>query len=199
FAMHVLAWAQMDGASMPERRDVLLERVRNWMQHYPYFFAADGATVEYGRSLSYKFSRLGAPLWAYKLGAWPHSAGMLKRLVGRHLRWYVDHGAVRADGTLRQALTVTGSEEIMERYISTGASYWAMQAFSGLWSLADDDPFWTAEEEPLPIEQGDFLKVFPQPGWVLAGRDGEVTQFNAGSWYAGSNNKYMKLVYSTRN
>ena len=108
--MHVLAWAQMDGASIPERRDVLLDRVRAWMQHYPYFFAADGATCEYGRSLAYKFSRLGAPLWAYKLGAWPHSAGMLKRLVGRHLRWYVDRGAVRADGTLRQSLTVTGSD-----------------------------------------------------------------------------------------
>ncbi|MBI1258386.1 MAG: DUF2264 domain-containing protein [Chloroflexi bacterium] len=199
FAIHVLAWSQMDGASMPERRDVLLERVRAWMRHYPYFFSADGATCEYGRSLAYKFSRLGAPLWAYKLGAWPHSAGMLKRLVGKHLRWYVNRGAIRADGTLRQSLTVTGSDEIMERYISTGAPYWAMQAFSGLWSLRDDDPFWTAEEEPLPAEKGDFVKVFPQPGWVLAGHGGQVQQFSAGSGYASSNNKYMKLVYSTRN
>ncbi|MFN8447192.1 MAG: DUF2264 domain-containing protein [Anaerolineae bacterium] len=151
FAMHVMAWAQMDGASMPARRDELLDRVRAWMRHFPYFFAADGSTVEYGRSLAYKFCRLGAPLWAYKLGIWDHPVGMLRRLVGRHLRWYVDRGAVRADGTLRQSLTASGSPDIIERYISTGATYWAMQAFSGLWSLPDDDPFWTAEETPLPL------------------------------------------------
>lgn len=198
FAMHVMAWAVMDGDSKPERCDELLERVRAWMHHVPYFFAADGATVEYGRSLAYKFCRLGAPLWAYRLGVWPHSAGMLKRLVGRHLRWYVDRGAVRPDGTLRQSLTTSGSPEVIERYISTGATYWAMQAFSGLWSLPDDDPFWMVEEEPLPAEQGDFIKAFPQPGWVLTSRQGHVQQFNAGTVKPGYGNKYAKLVYSSR-
>ena len=196
FASHVLAWAQVDTVSL--RRVELLERVRLWMEKYPYFFAANGAYNEFGRSLAYKFSRLGAPLWAYKLGVWPHSAGMLKRLVGRHLRWYVDRGAVRADGTLRQSLTAGGSVEICESYISTGATYWAMQAFGGLWSLPDDDPFWEAEEEPLPVEAGDYVKVYPQPGWVLSATNGEVQRFNAGSVKTPDYGaKYSKLVYST--
>lgn len=198
FGMHVMAWSEMDGDSLPERRDELLHRVEAWMNHYPYFFAGDGATVEYGRSLAYKFCRLGAPLWAYKLGLWKHPVGMLKRLVAKHLRWYVDRGAVRADGTLRQEVTSTGSPEVIERYISTGATYWAIQAFSGLWALPDDDPFWTAEEEPLPAEQSDFVKVFAQPGWVLSAKDGHVQQFNAGSVHPGYGNKYAKLVYSSR-
>ncbi|MBZ0298899.1 MAG: DUF2264 domain-containing protein [Anaerolineae bacterium] len=199
FGSHVLAWAQVDGAAQPGRRDELLERVRQWMRNYPYFFAANGAYSEFGRSLSYKFARLGTPLWAYKLGVWPHSAGMLKRLVGRHLRWYVDRGAVRADGTLCQSLTETGSVEIAETYISTGATYWAMQAFGGLWNLADDDPFWEAEEEPLPAEAGDYVKVFPQPGWVVTATDGAVQRFNGGSIRAhGYGAKYAKLVYSTQ-
>ena len=199
FAMHVMAWAQMDGETVPERRDELLERVRAWMQHYPYFFAADGAYCEFGRSAAYKFCRLGAPIWAYKLGIWPHSPGMLKRLVSKHMRWYVDRGAVRTDGTLRQTLTATGSPEIIERYISTGAPYWAMQAFSGLWALLDDDPFWQVEEELLPSEQGDYTKVFPQPGWVVTATDGHVQRFNAGSVKRGYGGKYAKFVYSTRN
>jgi hypothetical protein len=198
FAMHVMAWAQMDRASMPQRRDELLGRVRAWMVHYPYFFSADGGFNEFGRSLAYKFSRLGAPIWAYKLGLWPYSAGMLKRLVGKHLRWYVDRGALRPDGTLRQSLTATGSPEIIERYISTGATYWAMQAFSGLWALADDDAFWTAEEEPLPAEAADFTKVYPEPGWIVTARGGHVQRFNAGSVKPGYGGKYSKLVYSTR-
>jgi hypothetical protein len=199
FAMHVMAWAQMDGNTAPERRDELLERVRAWMQHYPHFFAADGAYCEFGRSGAYKFCRLGAPIWAYRLGIWTHSPGMLKRLVGKHLRWYIDRGAVRPDGTLRQTLTATGSPEIIERYISTGATYWAMQAFSGLWALPDDDPFWQAEEELLPAEQGDFTKVFAQPGWVVTAKDGHVQRFNAGSVKRGYGGKYAKFVYSTRN
>ena len=197
FGTHVLAWAQCDGADRPERRDTLLERVRQQMRHLPYFFAADGAYTEYGRSLAYKFARLGAPLWAYKSGAWPHSAGMLRRLVGRHLRWYVDRGALRPDGTLRQALTAEGSIEIREPYIATGSPYWAMLAFGALWSLPDGDPFWSAAEEPLPVEEDDFVRVFPQPGWVLAGTQasGAVQRFNAGSQHYPA--KYGKFVYAT--
>ena len=199
FASHVMAWAQVDGESDPTRRTELLGRVREWMQNYPDFFSASGAYSEFGRSLAYKFSRLGVPLWAHKLGIWPHRVGMLKRLVGRHLRWYVDRGAVRADGTLRQSLTAGGSVEICEQYISTGATYWAMQAFGGLWSLPDDDSFWKAEEEPLPSEQEDLVKVFQQPGWVVTSTNGEVQRFNAGSVKDpdGYGQKYSKFMYGT--
>ena len=197
FGSHVLAWAQVDGENSLERRDELLERIRLHMHELPYFFASDGAYTEFGRSLAYKFARLGAPLWAYKMGVWDHSVGMLRRLVGQHLRWYVDRGAIRNDGTLSQSLTATGSPEICERYISTGATYWAMQAFGGLWSLPDDDPFWSAEEEALPAEVSNFTKVYHQPGWVLKANAGEVQRFNAGS-LKGVDAKYAKFVYSTQ-
>jgi hypothetical protein len=197
FGTHTLAWIMCDGHTQPRRRDELLERVRRSMEHFPYLFAANGAYSEYGRSLAYKFARLGAPLWAYRLGAWPHEPGLLRRLVGRHLRWYVDRGALRADGTLRQSLTATGSQEIRESYIATGSTYWAMLAFGALWSLPDDDPFWKAQEQPLPVEQGDFTRVFPQPGWVVVGTQssGAVQRFNARS--GGTSAKYGKFVYAT--
>lgn len=197
FGSHVLAWAQVDGDTMPERRDELLERIRLLMLEYPYFFAANGAYTEFGRSLAYKFSRLGAPLWAYKMGVWSHSTGMLRRLVGRHLRWYIDRGAIRNDGTLMQSLTANGSPEIVERYISTGATYWAMQAFGGLWSLTDNDPFWTTDEAPLPAEIEDFTRVYAHPGWILKAKNGDVQRFNAGSM-KGVDAKYAKFVYGTQ-
>ena len=216
FGTHVLALALLDGRQKADGRrqtaegqqtvspwslapdpSPLLERTRLVLRHYPYFFAADGGYTEYGRSLSYKFARLGVALWAYRLGLWPHPVGMLRRLVGRHLRWYVDRGAVRPDGTLRQSLTVEGSAAVREPYIATGSTYWAMLAFAGLWSLPDADPFWTTDEEPLPVEQGDFVRVFPQPGWVVAGTQatGTVQRFNAGSHKYPA--KYSKLVYTT--
>lgn len=181
FASHVLLWAELDSRADPARVAVLRDRVRQLMEHLPWFFAADGAYPEYGRSLAYAFARLGAPLWAYRAGVWPHDPGLLRRLVGRHLRWYLDRGKIRADGTLRQALTTTGSDAIREPYISTGATYWAMQAFDALWNLPDDDPFWTVGEAPLPVETGDFVRVLPEPGWLLVGdrRTGAIHRFSA--------------------
>ena len=198
FATHVLAWDACDGHTQPGRRERLLERVRLGMERLPFFFGADGAYSEHGRSLSYKFARLGAPLMAYRAGCWPHSPGLLRRLVGRHLRWYVDRGAVRADGTLRQELTAGGNPAVRETYISTGATYWAMLAFAGLWALPDDDPLWSAPEEPLPVERGDFVRVFQQPGWLLTGTQasGQVQRYNAGATghYPA---KYDKFVYAS--
>jgi len=197
FASHSLAWIEIEGDRVPERAAELRARVRLLMEHVPLFFAADGAYPEYGRSGAYKFARLGAPLWAYRHGAWPHSAGLLRSIVERHLRWYLRRGAVRADGTLRQALTATGSAAIRETYISTGAPYWAMQLFAGLWSLAGDDPFWSAGPEPLPIEGGDLHRVLTEPGWILNGttESGQIHRFPAhvSSYPA----KYAKFVYST--
>lgn len=200
FAYHVLCWADLERTEHQARRDELLARVRALMEHVPYFYAADGNYAHYGRSQIYKFSRLGALLLAYRLGVWPHPAGMLKRLVGRHLRWYVDRGAVNASGALIQPLTGQGSPEIGDPYNATGSQYWAMQAFGALWSLPDDDPFWTVGEQPLPVEQGDFVRVLPQPGWVLVGTQagGEVQRFVAGSSHTPpSAARYDKFVYAT--
>lgn len=123
FASHALAWIDIEGRQHPDRAAELRQRVGLLMGHVPHFFAANGAYPEYGRSGAYKFARLGALLWAYRQGAWPHSAGLLRTIVERHLHWYLRRGAMRADGSLRQALTSTGSEAIRETYISTGATY----------------------------------------------------------------------------
>jgi len=66
-----------------------------------------------------------------------------------------------------------------------------------LWALADDDPFWTDAEAPLPVEQGDFTRILPEPGWVLAGSkaSGNVTRFSAKSSKIPA--KYGKFHYST--
>jgi hypothetical protein len=196
FASHVLALAQLEETRSGRMTD-LLERVRLQMRHVPYFFGVDGSYTEYGRSLSYAFARLGAMVWAYQAGAWPHSTGMLKRLAGRHLRWYIDRGKIRSDGTLLQGLTGEGSPAIRETYISTGATYWAMQAFGAFWSLPDDDPFWTVEEEPLPVESGDFVRVMPEPGFVVVGKrvTGQVLRYTSKSHHYRA--KYGKFVYST--
>src|SRR5690606_18720002 len=58
FGTHEMFWMQMDGGNADHVRQIS-QRLRERLDDYPYFFAANGAYTEYGRSLSYKFARLG--------------------------------------------------------------------------------------------------------------------------------------------
>lgn len=203
FGTHELWWDQMDGKADPARSARLRERLRGRLEDYPYFFASDGSISEFGRSLSYKFGRLGCPIQAYQMGLWPHSAGMLKRLVRLHLRHYDAQGAIdRTTHTVRQELSEFGNPAVREDYIDTGHPYWCMHAFTALWQLAEDDPFWTCAEEPLPVESGDFSRLIAAPGWILQGtkKSGQVDRHNLGSRHgeeAPYRAKYSKLVYGS--
>lgn len=198
----LMAWQMIGDADYPNPRFV--KSLKPSFEDFPYLFSGDGNYARWGRSLMYKFCRLVAPLWGYHMGIWPHSVGMLRRLTGAHLRWYVDRGAIRPDGLLEQTLTSTGSEYVFETYNASNSQYWAMMAFSALWTIADDDPFWTSdEEELLPLEEGDYTRVLKSAGQVLDGRQNSnnVRRYigfirpGAGTVYA---QKYGKYVYESR-
>lgn len=198
FGTHSCMALQLDAVGGPDRR----ERVRGWLQQrleaFPFFFAADGSYPEFGRSLSYKFARLGFPLLGYQLGLWPHGPGMLKRLVRLHLSHYDNLGAIdRHTDVVRQTLSEFGHPDVRERYIDTGHPYWCMQPFWALWQLPDDDPLWTVPEEPLPVERADFRRVVAPAGWILTGENasGQVQRHTIGSHAGGA--KYGKFLYGS--
>jgi hypothetical protein len=202
FGFHELAWLQMDGSTNATQAQTVGRRVRRRLEDWAFFFGADGSYSEYGRSLSYKFARLGCPILAHKLGLWPHPPGLLKRIVRRHLEHYDNLGAVdRATDTVRQTLSEFGHAGVRERYINTGHPYWCMQAFAAMWQLGDDDPLWSAEESPLPVESGDFSRTIRAPGWILTGcrRTGQVQRHSLGSRHGQGQYaaKYAKFLYST--
>jgi len=191
FAFHYLALRELGF-----ERAGLTAAVRRQMQDFPFFFASDGAYPEFGRSMLYRWARLGAPLMAYRQGLWPHSVGVLKRVVERHYRWYRERGVLSDEGALVQSVTAMGDIRTLDAYSGVGSAYNAMQFFAALWDLPDNDPFWTCEGEPLPVDHGDFRRVIQGPGWLLVGRGGHVDRFNAGS--RKSPLKYGKFCYSTR-
>ena len=67
--------------------------------------------------------------------------------------------------------------------------------------IKPSDPFWTAPEEPLPVEKGDFVEKFDGPKFLLSGtkRTGEVR------WVMSQNaakrepyrDKYSKFTWSS--
>lgn len=212
WALHLypILWQRMGGAARdPARCARFAARTRRFLADFAHLFGADGAPLFQGRSLLYRFAAAAAP-WAGALaGATPLAPGATRRLASGALRYFLARGAVR-DGVL----TMGWHDEFLplaQSYSGPASPYWASKGFLGL-LLPPDDPVWTACEEPLPVEQGDFVRALPAPGWLAAGThsDGIVRVYNHGSdhfpalaWAlsepgAGPDDAlYRKLAYST--
>ncbi|NJP94283.1 DUF2264 domain-containing protein [Nonomuraea sp. FMUSA5-5] len=181
WALHLYPslWARMSGDTA--RQDLYAGRLRRFLEQYQHFFAADGAPVHQGRSLTYRFATV-APLWLGALtGASPLPPGRTRRIADRVLRHFADHGAPDERGLLtlgwyHEFLPVTQS------YSGPASPYWASKAFLGL-LLPPDHPAWTAPEEPAPVELADQTLTIPAPGWLLhtTSADGIVRLVNHGT------------------
>ena len=201
FASHFLYWNALLGPRYPEWQKKFTERLARYLETAPYFFAGHGGHVLYGRSLIYRWGVLTPLVLAYQQKLWPHSPGLLRRIVQRNILWQADLGGFDAQaGKLRESYTPAGTTDIRESYIDGGHPYWGMQAFA-FWAIPDSDPFWTAPEEPLPIEKSDYGMAVPEAGLLLVGTkaSGQVRIYNGLSTRADAHyrDKYNKLVYSS--
>ena len=194
FASHYLYWRKITGTPS----QAFDARLRAFLRRTPLFFGANGSHVLYGRSLIYRWAVLTPLVLAYSQGLWPHSPGLLRAIVRRNLEYFWSRGAYDPKtGRLLESLTPAGSRAVCEPYIDNGHPYWCMQAFA-FFLIPRNDPFWTAPEEPLPVEAVDFDERFEGAKMRLTGnaRTGEVR------WYQGSlaphyHDKYGKVAYST--
>jgi hypothetical protein len=164
---HTLMWCRIDGDLHDQSRAaVYRERVYRFLEQYRLLFAADGAPLYHGRSLTYRFA-VAAPLWAGALvGATPLTPGETRRVASGALRHFLDRGAVR-DGRL----TLGWYDEFLpmiQRYSGHGSPYWASKGFCGL-LFPPDHPVWTAKEEPMAVEKSDFRVAMPAPGFLVCG------------------------------
>ena len=103
-------------------------------------------------------------------------------------------------GKLRESFSRDGTPAAREPYIDNGHPYWTMLGFA-FYGIKPDDSFWTAPDEQLPVEKGDFVEKFDGPKFLLSGnqRTGEV------KWVMAQNSakrepyrdKYSKFSWSS--
>ena len=173
--------------------------VKAFAHHFLHWFAADGAALPFGRSLTYRFAQ-GAFWGALALAdveALPW--GVVKGLLLRHLRWWLRQPILSESGLLTVGYGYPNLN-LAEEYNGPGSPYCAMKAFLPL-ALPETHPFWQAPELPLP----DLPEIVPQaqPGFVIC-RDRQrdhVVALAAGQ-PAGPGprhgaEKYAKFCYST--
>ncbi|GAB2951286.1 DUF2264 domain-containing protein [Nonomuraea fastidiosa] len=200
-----LLWAEM-AAGSPEaesRRPVYLRRLERYLQDAVHLVGADGSPLIQGRSLTYRFAAA-VPFWTgARYGLDTPSPGLLRRAASGIARHFVSHGAPGDDGLL--TLGWHGPwRPIAQSYSGPGSPYWASKGLFGL-TLPADHPVWTAVEEPLPVERGDYGRVLPAPGWLVSGTraDGVVRVVNHGTDHSHPGSHltdsplYARLGYST--
>jgi hypothetical protein len=183
-------------------------RLRRYLADAAHLVGGDGAPLFQGRSLTYRFAALAPFLVGALFDATPLAPGLTRRIASGMLRYFLDAGCLREDGTL--SIGWHGEfTDIRQLYSGPGSPYWASKGFAGL-LLPPDGPVWQATEEPLPVERGDFTRVARAPGWVISGTsaDGIVRIANHGTDHASSEEDtdlhksyepfYRRWSYATR-
>jgi hypothetical protein len=181
FGNFPLIWSGIIGERYPEWDAKFKERARLFLEKAPYFYAADGSQPWFGRSLLYRWAALSPLLLGYRQGVWPHSPGLLRRIVRKNLEYHWKLGAFDSvTQKLRETFSAEGTPAVRDFYIDNGSPYWATLGML-MYQIPASDPFWTAPEEPLPVEKGDFEVRFEGPRMKVLGRreTGEVRWIQA--------------------
>ena len=134
----------------------------------------------------------------------PLTWGIVKGLQLRNIRYWSQTvpGAWNADGSLTIGYNYP-NHNMTENYNSPGSPYWCCKSFVTL-SLPETHPFWTAEEEELPLSlggEGEMTKVLEYPLHIATRLGGHTYVLSSGQQcsYAlkQSAAKYGKFAYSS--
>ncbi|QOV34741.1 DUF2264 domain-containing protein [Streptomyces ferrugineus] len=172
-------------------------RLSRHLDDYARLFGGDGAPMHQGRSLTYRFATT-APLWLGALtGRTPLPPGETRRLASGALKYFLERGAVDANGLL--TLGWHGPDEsVLQGYSGPASPYWASKGFLALLLPAEHE-VWTATEEPGPAERADAITPIAAPNWLVQSTrsDGLVRLHNHGSEDVRYDPYYTRLAYST--
>jgi hypothetical protein len=203
FILHpeLLFWAMHEGQRDPERAERIIRRARAYLHHIQYMFAANGSAVAFGRSLTYRTAVLAPLPLAIQAGVSPLPPGRARRLLSANLAYHMNgdpsstNAMINGDDLI--GIGYLGSKtNVRDPYISVGSPYFASRILQVL-ALPPDHEFWTAKEEPLPVDEGPFEHAMPGPGLTSfsLGGDEPVNLWNGGNQKNAP--AYSKLNYST--
>ncbi|KAH6611855.1 hypothetical protein C7974DRAFT_429290 [Boeremia exigua] len=136
-----------------ERSARYKEQARDFAKSYWRYFGPSGAAIPFGRSMTYRFAF--AAFWAavvvaeVDLPAPLDDLGIVKGLLGRHLRWWAQKPHIfNTDGTLNIGYTYPNMY-LAEDYNSPQSVYWCFKSLIVL-GIPEDHAFWSCGELPYP-------------------------------------------------
>lgn len=203
FVIHpqLLAWRHTRDAldaRHDDRATRLLVRTRSFLGHLPYLMDERGAVAPIGRSLAYRSAVMAALVTSIVGNENIVEPGLARRMVSGNLRHHLEAGMFDADSVLTRGYH--GEQpDVLESYVRPGSQYFFSLALGAL-ALAPDHPFWTAQELPLPADEGDFVHAIPAVGWMIdhdrAGGGLVLHNTLAASGRSEHHERYRKLAYA---
>lgn len=199
FAIHFysLFYVKVMEAEDEGRCRVYRQRAELFAKQFIYWFDEDGGALPYGRSLTYRFSQVSFFSACLMAGVEPFDVGVMKGLIVRHLRWWLDKPIFDRDDILTIGY---GYPNLVmgERYNGPGSAYWALKTFAFL-MLPDEHPFFHAGAEELP--ELCSQKALPYADMLIHRYRHHVTAFVPGSYspygHGQTPAKYGKFAYDT--
>lgn len=200
FHFYGLIYATLNAQDDPVRAATLRERAGLFAKDFIYLSAADGASVPFGRSLTYRFAMVAFWSSVAFAGLDVFSPGVVKGLILRHLRWWLEQPIFDRDGILTLGFAYPNLA-MCEDYNSPGSPYWALKVFL-IMALPADSDFWQAQELPLPelapvhaiVPAQQILQHHENSQHVVMLTSGQLELNN----YVNTEAKYTKFAYSTR-
>ncbi|MFP5596693.1 DUF2264 domain-containing protein [Kluyvera sp. 142486] len=200
FHFYGLIYATLNADDDPARAATLRERACLFAKDFIYLSAADGASVPFGRSLTYRFAMVAFWSGVAFAGLDVFSPGIVKGIILRHLRWWLDQPIFDRDGILTLGFAYPNLA-MCEDYNSPGSPYWALKVFL-IMALPETHAFWQAEEMPLPnlapvhviVPAQQILQHSENSQHVVMLTSGQLELNN----YVNTEAKYTKFAYSTR-
>ena len=199
FAMHYygLIYARVMEQEDPLRSETYKQRAVQFAQTFKDWFSIEGASIPFGRSLTYRFAQ--SAFWSALVFADVEALpwGQIKSLVLSNLRYWLRLPIFSTEGILTIGYAYQNLN-MAEGYNAPGSPYWAFKTLL-LLGIKEDHPFWQTEEEaPIFLE-----KSVQHSARMIICHDSsnrEVQAFTSGQRsheHAHAEAKYEKFVYST--
>lgn len=193
-----LLYAKFMEKEDPERCARFRQRAKDFALDYIYWFADDGSSIAYGRSLTYRFAQGAFFALALLTDTLVLPLPVMKGILTRHLTWWLNQPMYDNAGVLSIGYAYPNLQ-MSETYNAPGSPYWALKAFAFL-ALPDDHPYWTAPCAPLPELKK--LRHLSHAGMVLQRDKHHVVSLVPGHIPPESHGhmaeKYGKFAYSSR-
>lgn len=191
------------GEDDPELKDWIIDCLQKFIVSYERFIGANGSLAMWGRSWIYRPALTVPFIWAEILDVSPLPPGEVRRIASGQMKFYVENNYFKEDLTPQMGY-IGENLELIEPYSTYGSPYWGTGIFYSL-LLPASHPFWTDEEQPLPVERESYCVSENKIGMLVAGNKetGEVQMINHRAWHQkeGPGTKYAKkytnLAYST--
>lgn len=181
-----LWWGKLYGEVDPARAQRWKDYAVPFLQDYVHFFAATGEQVPFGRSMVYRFNASAPFGLSHYCGVKSLDPGLSRNVFLKNVQFFMNH--LPEDEPL--SLGWTDDFPLMsEVYSCAGSPYWAAKALSPL-LIDPSDPFWTAPAQPLPSENGDFVRAIPAAGMVVRCIDGDIELHNSESGINPGNTRF---------